>query len=157
MIPVDVKLEWYELSLAAMIGARREIEALRKGSRPAHGAGEDKRWLNHIEGAAGEMAFAKAVNRFYNGSVNTYSTGGDVGPVQVRTRSRHEYELIIRSSDDDNSIFALVTGQSPRFKVWGWIRALNAKRPEWLKDHGNREPAYFVPNHALNALPMRTK
>ncbi len=148
-----VTLSPYELSMAAQVGSRRQIEALTKGLPDKHGFGGEDGWTVHIEGACGEMAVASALGRYWSGSVNTFKSGGDVGTVQVRTRSRHDYDLIVRRDDRDNDIFILVTGLAPRFEVRGWIRGADARRSEWLRTHGNRPAAYFVPQTAL--MPIK--
>lgn len=149
---IPVRLSWYELWIAASVGAKRQIEALQRGLPDQHGFTGENGWNLHLEGAAGEMAAAKAMNRFYSGSINTFKDGGDVGAIQVRTRSKSEYELIVRANDRDDDIFVLVTGRSPAFTVHGWIRGRDAKQTRWLRTHGNRPAAYFVPTGELRAI-----
>lgn len=149
---VEVLLSRAELFVAAMVGVSRQIQALRERRPDRHGADHEDGWMLHIEGAAGEMAAARVLDRYWGAPVGTYRTGGDVGDVQVRTRSRHDYELIVRGSDRDEDAFVLVTGRAPRFKVHGWIRGAEAKRPQWERTHGGRAPAFFVPHDAL--LPL---
>lgn len=149
---IGILLNKSEMQTAARIGAHRHIEALARGLPDRHGL-EGKGWQVHIEGACGEMAVAKALGRYWDGSINTFKSGGDVGEVQVRTRSKDHYELIVRKDDPDDSYFILVTGTAPAYKVWGYIRASEAKRPEWIKKHGGRPPAWFVPQSALTAIP----
>ena len=69
---MKVTLEWYELLQAALCGVRRHIEALHKGLPDKHGFDSDG-WGAHIEGAAGEMAAAKSLGLYWNGSINTFS------------------------------------------------------------------------------------
>lgn len=96
------------------------------------------------------MAFAKFVNKYWNGSVNTFKNGGDVGRFQVRTRSDHSYDLIIRPDDRDSDYFILVTGQAPVFRVRGFILAADAKRmSECIQTYGGRPPAWFIPADRL--------
>lgn len=146
---MTVRLTAYELMQAATAGCLRQISALVKNLPDKHGfAGLG--WSEHIEGACGEMAVAKVVNRYVSGSVNTFKVGGDIGgTIQVRTRSRHDYELIVRPDDRSEDVFVLVTGRAPEYEVRGWIRGEQAKRPDWLASHGGRAPAYFVPASAL--------
>lgn len=154
---MNVHLNPFELWLAGMVGSKRQIEAIRQNLPDRHGYDGDG-WSIHTEGAAGEMAFAKAVGLYWNGSVNTFKREGDVVGYEVRTRSRHNYELIIRPNDPDDRIYVLVTGRSPDFRVVGWIRGRDGKRPEWLRTYGNRPAAHFVPHGALKpleALPIR--
>lgn len=152
MKAVWVVLTWAELEIAAAVGTRRNIESLRDGNKPHRllGGHEDlPGWQGHIEGAAGESAVAKFLNRYWSGSVNTFKTGGDVGDVQVRTRSRHNFELIVRPKDRDEDWFVLVTGLAPVFLVHGCLRGGDAKRPEWSATHGGGAPAWFVPQSEM--------
>lgn len=149
-----VVLTWYELFLASQIGVKRQVEALKRNLPDRHGAKADQGWQVHVEGAAGEMAAAKALGLYWSGSINTFKTGGDIGTLQVRTRSRHDYDLIVRDSDRDDDRFVLVVGCAPVFDVIGWILGRDAKRQEWTRTHGGRSEAYFVPQNQL--LPIET-
>lgn len=146
---MQVNLEWFEVSRAALVGVSRNVEALRKGlqnSRPT----KDKDWDIHILGALGECAFAKATGRYWSGSVNTFKAGGDIGDIiQIRTRSKHHYDLIVRDDDKDDDLFVLVTGGPHEFVVHGWMRAKDAKREEYRQNYGNYGDAYFVPKTRL--------
>lgn len=146
-----VKLTAYELMQAATMGSLRQISAITKGLPDRHGfAGLG--WSEHIEGSCGELAVAKALDRYCSGSVNTFKTGGDLGAnVQIRTRSRHDYELIVRPDDRDDDMFVLVTGRSPEMTIRGWLTGAEAKRAEWMRTHGNRSAAFFVPSTALRS------
>mgnify|MGYP006300474069 CR=1 FL=1 len=84
--------------------------------------------------------------------MGTFKTGGDVGEIQVRTRSRHDYELLIRPQDRDEDTFVLLTGVAPSFRAHGWIQGQDAKKKEWLQTYGGRPPAYFVPQKDLRPL-----
>jgi hypothetical protein len=154
MIKHEVRLEEFELRLAAMVGAERYIQAITRKLQELHGDDNDSTWATHIEGACGEMAYAKFRGIYWNGSVNTFRAP-DVGSrIQIRTRSRHDYELFVRPTrDKDDDIFVLVTGKAPIFWVRGFMRGIDAKKPEWLKDHGGRPPAHFIPNEALRKFP----
>lgn len=149
---VEVTLTWFEAARAAEVGVQRQIQALARNLPDAFGY-EGDGWAAHIEGAAGEMALAKAMNWYWGGTVNTFKHGGDVGNVQVRTRTRDHYELIVRDNDRDDDVFYLVTGTVPTFRVVGWILGKDAKRPEFSHMHGGRPAAYFVPHNALREVP----
>jgi hypothetical protein len=146
---IAVNLEWFEVSRAALVGVTRNVEALRKSltnKMPTN----SRDWDIHILGALGECAFAKGTNRYWNGSVNTFRKGGDVGGfIQVRTRSQHSYDLIVRDDDKDHDLFVLVTGGPTDFRVHGYIPAVDAKRPEYRANYGNYGEAYFVPKGEL--------
>jgi hypothetical protein len=149
---VTVRLTWHEVSFAAHVGLVRHASALRAGLINGYGRDEVHAWGDHIEGACGEMAAAKALGVYWEPTVNTFRTGGDVKDWQVRTRRESHRELFVRPHDSDDAAFILVTGCVPVFEVVGWVPGHEAKREEWLKAHGGRPPAYFVPTCALHPL-----
>ena len=136
--------------MGASIGIARHLSALRQGLNDKYGC--DGGWQVHIEGACGEVAVAKALGVYWDGSVNTFSSRGDVGKFQVRTRSRSDYELIVRDNDDPLSAYILVTGKSPRFTVKGWIVGADCRRDEWRQEYGGRDAAWFVPQSELKNI-----
>lgn len=138
--------------LGATIGMQRQLEALSQGRPDRHGYDGADGWTVHVEGACGELAVAKLLNRYWAGTLNTFKEGGDVGNIQVRTRSRENYDLIVRTDDRDEDVFVLVVGRAPKYRVVGWIRGKDAKRAEWSQTHGGRPAAFFVPQHALRAF-----
>lgn len=146
----DVTLSWYEAAMASHVGWMRQLKAMMAGKQDSHGY-DGEGWSEHIEGACGEMAVAKLLGIFWDGSVNTWKAN-DLPGLQVRTRSRHDYDLIVRPGDDDESTWVLITGRCPAYCVRGWIEGRNAKRPEWLANHAGRQPAYFVPANQLNPM-----
>jgi hypothetical protein len=97
------------------------------------------------------MAVAKLLGIFWDGSVNTWKAH-DLPGLQVRTRSRHDYELLVRPGDDHQATWVLVTGRCPEYRVRGWIVGIDAKQKQWLHGYGGRPPAYFVPHAALRPV-----
>jgi hypothetical protein len=149
----EVWLTSAQLFKGSDVGCRRRIHSMLKGDRNAHGLnGEDDSWDIDIEGACGECAAAQATGRHWAGSVDTYGVGDDVDGFQVRTRSKHWYDLNIRPNDDQGKIFVLVTGKAPVFRVHGWLLARDARRDCWWKAYSNRPKAWFVPKEHL--LPL---
>jgi len=154
---IEVTLAPYECMLAAQVGIGRQLSAINKGLRMAFGL-NGPGWNEHIEGAAGEMATAKALNVFWDGSVDTFKRP-DVGQLQIRTRTRHDWDLIVRKGDADDECFLLVTGTMPNFRVHGFLLGRDAKQETWLQSYAGRTPAYFVPKEhllPLSALPALT-
>jgi hypothetical protein len=141
-----------ELHMAAEIGVLRQLEAIRKKLPDRHGFDGDTGWTIHIEGAAGEIAVAKILGTYWGGTVNTFKTEGDVGKLEVRTRSKDYYDLIVRDNDKDDSVFILVTGKAPNFNVIGWILGKDAKNTEWKQTYGDRPGAFFVPQKELKPI-----
>jgi len=148
----QVELTWYEILFAATVGIRRNVAAMSKRLPDRYGFNSETGWQVHIEGACGEMAFAKCSGLYWSASINTFKNGGDVGNIQVRTRSRADYDLIVRPDERDDDKFVLVTGTAPSYQVVGWIRGGDAKRETWKQTYGNRPPAFFVPKHELRPI-----
>jgi len=148
---MNIALEWYEVSRAALVGVTRNVEALRRGYQHTRVIHDE--WNIHILGALGECAFAKATGRYWSGSVNTFKSGGDVGEnIQIRTRSKHTYDLIVRDGDKDGDIFVLVTGGPTEFQVQGWIGAADAKKEKFKQNYGGYGNAFFVPARELKSV-----
>jgi hypothetical protein len=144
-----VTLTPYESELAAGVGLRRHLSALRRGLVNHHGYKGDG-WGDHIEAAGAELAVAKFLGRYWSGSVDTFKASGDVGPYEVRWRSSTTYDLLIRPGDADDRPFFLVLGQFPTYRVVGWIMGRDGKREEWRQHYGDRPAAFFVPQSALH-------
>jgi len=148
-----VTLTWAEVLLGSTVGCMRHISALKAGKHDAHGA-EAGGWNYHINGACGEIAVAKHLKCFWGGTINTWKDA-DLGVrLQIRTRSKDYYELIVRKNDSSEDHFVLVTGNAPEYVVRGWIVGEDAKKDMWIQEYANREAAYFVPQRFLN--PMET-
>lgn len=153
---VQVELTWYELNFCAHVGVRRFTDAMREkgGKNRWRPYDNGDGWVHHIEGAAGEMAVAKFLGVYWSASIGTYRHGGDVGVWQVRTRLKPHYQLLVRPKDPDGVRFFLVRGVSPVFTIVGWMMGGEAKREEWLHEHGGPPAAYFVPDEHLHPLDV---
>jgi hypothetical protein len=111
---MNIQLSNDQITVAVAIGVERNLEALTTGLADAESS--DGLRLQ-IERAAGEMAVAKALNRYWLGGES------DVGALQIRERWPDDYELIVRVADknkDDDTIL-LVAGKIPCFTLRGWI------------------------------------
>jgi hypothetical protein len=148
---VTITLTSSEMMIAAICGVMRQITNLRDGRRDAYGCQKDGAWQIHIEGACGEMAVARYLGVYYNGNIGNLRAS-DAGRVQVRTRSRDNYDLIVHPEDNDNVPFVLVTGTAPTYILRGWLLGIDAKQKEYWIDPAGGRPAYFVPQHYLNPM-----
>lgn len=150
---MEVTLLRYELIMAAQVGWRRQFQALMEDKKDCHGFNRDP-WETHVEGACGEMALAKALGIYWDGSVGTWKAD-DLPGIQVRTRSKHEWDLLIRPGDDVAARWVLVTGKiSPagKYLVHGWIYGHEARQDEFKQTYGGRSPAWFVPQSRLRPI-----
>lgn len=143
-------LEWYEAAMASDVGRMRHLASIKAGRKDAYGF-DGLGWSEHIEGACGEMALAKCLGVYWDGSVDSFKAN-DLPGIQIKTRSRDDYELIVRPGDSQDATYVLVTGKCPSYEIRGWIAGRDAMRQEWLRDYGGRPPAYFVPQDALESI-----
>lgn len=155
---VWVSLGYSEMAAGAMIGAARQVSSLLAGNEDQHGFSGDG-WEAHIEGALAEMAAAKVLNCYWSAPVNTYrKEGGDgiskIGgrDVGVRRRSHGWYDMLIRNNDASDAFHICVIGKAPIFRVVGHIVGSEAKQDKWIKKHGGRPPAWFVPQSELSNI-----
>lgn len=137
-----------EMFLAAQVGVSRNIRAKRRGLNDVGGL-QSTGWAEHIEGACAELAFSRALNLRWNAMCEREGKIADVGPYEVRLRTEHHRDLIVRENDPDERAIALVTGCCGEYVLRGWIYAGDAKLERYLFAHGGRSPAWFVPQSDL--------
>jgi hypothetical protein len=157
-----VQLSWREVAWGATIGLRRNISSYEQGHKDAHGL-DGKRgskpmtsvWGASIEGALGELAFAKWLGIEWEATVDTYKAP-DVAVFQVRTIGGDGHSLLVREDDKDSSPFVLMYGRLNKYQVVGWIKGERAKQSQWLQHHAGRPEAWFVPQHELRPIPLES-
>lgn len=149
---IEVTLDMMEVALAAKVGENRYLQSRSKELSDKRALIQDTKWDVDIEGAAGELAFAKAINRYWRGSVNRFKDD-DVDGADVRTVGKESHCLIVRPEDRNDIPFVLVMGRTPTFKIMGYIMGEDAKQDKWLRDYNERgQPAYFVPQSELRPI-----
>jgi hypothetical protein len=155
--PSVVKLTWYEVSTAIHLVGLRHTESLRKGLEHKYGyKGRDMQ--DNLYGMLGEIAFAKAIDKYFPMTVNTFKEA-DIGKVwQIRTvGSNKNRDLIVRPSDATGHKYALVEVEkinptaSYKATIHGWIEGVNAKDNKYLSDFGHpeRPKAFQIPQKDL--------
>ena len=144
---MNIKLTLAEIQIAAQVGIQRQLQNLKNGACPAYGAGNRNDWQLHVEGAMGEMALAKHLGVYWDGKGKMRAP--DVGECDVRTRSKHSYELIVHDRDNDDRYIYLLTGTNGDYRLHGGIYARDAKQKRYWKDPAGGRPAYFVPQSDL--------
>jgi hypothetical protein len=142
-----------EARIAALVGAERMIGSLLNGNRPRPGIKPEIAWGINIEGAGAEMAFAKAMGWYWDGSVGVFHDQADVRHVHVRSTPWPQGKLIIRPERDVPGVYALVTGTFPRYAVRGWARWPGCPASEAAPDPG-QPPALFVRQADLQPLGL---
>jgi hypothetical protein len=141
-----------EVAVASALGVLRQTESLQSERRDNHGFDGSKGWSLHIEGVGGELAVAKLYGIYPVFGLNTFKDA-DLGKnIQVRTRSSHGYELLVREDDSDDAIFVCVTGLMPNYMVRGWLVGADAKKLGRVETYAGRTPAFFVDHDHLNDI-----
>ena len=153
--PIEVRLDWYEHYLAGKVGVHRHTEAIRRKLRRGN-KGKKHSLVAHYEGALGEIAVAKAANRYWGGTVNVGKKVSDVGNfIEVRCREGHDKDLILRENDPDGRVMVLVTWEPDDmllFKVWGWVYTEKGKKEEYKSNPGGYGTCYLIPANKLNKM-----
>ncbi len=138
----------------ALVGVMRRTRGLYK-FEGAHGVRPDVGWQIDIEGALGEMAWAKASNMYWSGAKGYRERGkiiSDVNNDEVRTTPLSYGRLILHEKDSDHKAFILLTGSDGNYIIRGYIKGINGKREKFWKDPVGGRPAYFVPQYELNPI-----
>ncbi len=152
---MNVELSAGEIMCASLAGAMRGARARWKNRRDAHGFNGDG-WGIAIEGAAAELAVAKAIDAHYDAFDPLLDRDrGDVAGLHVRSTQHLSGHLTIYR-DDPNGTYVLVIGRIPCFRVAGWIEKEDAIATErwWRSDI--RDPAFWVPQEALAPIQALT-
>jgi hypothetical protein len=157
MTEIKLSEEQEDLARTKAIERQSQSEARRNANR--HGASANRTPEEdlklHLSGCRGELAAAVAYGVDAPLHVNVYHSVADIGLAgEVRTRSRSDYDLLIRDDDAEDRYYILVIGTS----VWGnpltvvgGIWGKEAKNhPEWRKNWGGHGEAWFVPQEFLS-------
>lgn len=155
----QIKLEWFEVAIAAQVGITKRIEQLRKygEQRDMYGiSNQEDIWTREIEGAAAEMAWAKWKGVYWSGNPNAFNQP-DVGKAFVRSSYRN-LKMRIRPQDKDDGWFVFIFCKSPIYTIHGYIKGLEAKQEEWHHDGKTAPkgpPFFWVPVEALHPFPPK--
>jgi hypothetical protein len=106
-------------------------------------------------GAAGEMAVAVMLGMEDKLYQETEAQRGsfDLPPnIDIKTRSRHRYDLIVQLDENPDKTLVLVTIENRITLIHGWIKAVDAMKEQWKKDPAGGRTAYFVPKTELLSL-----
>ena len=146
-----------EKALAIAEGERRQETNAKQGklgrnNGPALG---DDALRMHILGAGGEMAVASFLGLKDFVFQETEATRGSCDlpfNIDVKTRSRHYYDLICLLDESEDKTLVLVTIQNQEIRLHGWLHAHQAKQKQWKKEHVPGRPCYFVPKNNLRSM-----
>lgn len=108
----------------------------------------------HQIGAGGELAVALYLGLEHSVFQDTNPVRGSSdlpGKIDVKTRPCHSWDLLVQLDDDLDKTYVLVTIQSKRIFIHGWIHGSRMK-PEWIKEYAVGRPCYCVPQNQLHPI-----
>jgi len=133
-----------EMMIAGQVGTMRRVKSRNQGYNAGkHTYKSD--WNTDFDGACSEIALAKYLNIYWDGSVNSFKRA-DVGQYQVRSTPRLDGRLIIRENDNNpDEIFVFITtGNLPTLHIIGSILCKEAKC-----DKFKHEDCWWIPQNEL--------
>lgn len=154
--PIEFVFTEEERQRAVAEGLRRQSFNESKGLRGRNGgAWKGSKALDiHLLGAAGEMAVASYLGMKEHLFKETEAKRGsdDLPGIDVKTRSKASYDLIVQKKEDPNKKFVLVTIENQQTLLHGWCHGHEAIKEEYWADPARGRPAYFVPKVALHSM-----
>lgn len=108
----------------------------------------------HLLGAAGEMAVASYLGLKHELYKETEARRGsdDLPGIDVKTRSKHSYDLIVQKKEDPSKKFVLVTIEDETTLIHGWCYGKEAMEERFWADPARGRAAYFVPQQYLRSI-----
>ena len=110
----------------------------------------------HLLGAAGEMAVASYLgmkHELYK-EVEAKRGSDDLPGIDIKTRSKHSYDLIVQTQENPDKKFVLVTIENQQTLLHGWCYGRQAMDVRYWADPARGRPAFFMPKENLH--PMET-
>ena len=146
-----IKLTEEEKNVVRAEAQRRqsECEQLNLKGRNGGEAVGDLALQHHKYGAAGEMAVASYLglkDQLFQDKFGLYDLPGKI---DVKTRSKHWYDLIVQMDDKPGKNYWLVTIENKEIRLHGWLPWVECAKPEYAKTPNSRGKAYFVPKDRL--------
>ena len=154
-MPVKITLTPEQLALAETEAHRRQVQNESRGLKGRNKAPDkgEKALKMHLLGCVGEVAVADYLGlqeHLFKAQSPVPGAADLPGNIEVKTRSKHSYDLLVQISDDPNKIFVLTTfegGDSTH--IVGWIRGQEAMRKDWIREFVRGRPCYAVPQREL--------
>jgi hypothetical protein len=155
--PISFVFSEEERRLAMEEGMRRQGVNEAQGLRGRNGgAWKGSKALDiHLLGAAGEVAVASYLGlKEHLFKEKEARRGSDdlPGGIDVKTRSKAAYDLIVQRNESPDKKFVLVTVENQQTLIHGWCYGHEALQEQYWADPARGRPAYFVPKEALRSI-----
>jgi hypothetical protein len=115
----------------------------------------DKALEIHLLGAAGEVAVASYLGlkeHLFKESEAKRGSADLPGNIDVKTRSKASYDLIVQKGESPNKRFVLVTIEDKTTLIHGWCYGHEAMQEQYWADPARGRPAFFVPKEQLRSV-----
>jgi hypothetical protein len=109
----------------------------------------------HRLGATGEVAAAVHLGleaHLFSEQTARRGSSDLPGDIEVKTRSRHKYDLIVQRDERPDKRIVLVTIERDKVMLQGWCVAGDVMDKEFWADPAGGRPAYFVPKDKLRDI-----
>ena len=155
--PIEFVFTEEERILAKQEGIRRQDVNAAKGLRGRNGgAWQGSKALDiHLLGAAGEVAVASYLGLKEHLFKETEACRGSddlPGGIDIKTRSKLRYDLIVQKHENPSKKFVLVTIENRQTLLHGWCWGGEAINEKFWADPARGRPAYFVPKENLHSM-----
>jgi hypothetical protein len=154
---IFVSLSGDEIWSGAIVGLMRRIMDIKNNRKDKNkGRGGLQSWQSDIEGAIGELVFAKHYGLFWAGV-------GKIGEVDfgkltdVKATSYDNGRLCLQKDANPHWRYVLVTGDRGKYAIRGWLWGHEAMLPKYLDDPtGKEREAHFAPQEDLHDMDLLT-
>jgi len=154
--PIEFVFSEQERQQAMEEGLRRQRVNESKALRGRNGgAWKGSKALDiHLLGAAGEVAVASYLGMKEHLFRETEARRGsdDLPGIDVKTRSKTSYDLIVQKNETSEKKFVLVTIQDQKTLLHGWCYGHEAMQERFWADPARGRPAYFVGKEHLRSM-----
>jgi hypothetical protein len=125
-----------------------------RNNAPAYG---DKALEMHRLGCIGEVAIASFLDlksHLFKSKAPVAGSEDLPGKLEIKTRSKYNYDLLIQLNDDPSKLFVLVTYEknvdNKTVMIVGWTYGANVMKKELIREFVRGRPCYAVPQSMLN-------
>lgn len=133
--------------------ARNEAKG-RRGRNNAPWKGSEALGM-HLIGCAAEIAVANYLGLEQYLFIGDEPVRGEPdlpGMIEVKCRSKHNYDLLVFLDDNPEKKFVLVTTGGGKTYIRGWIPGVEAMQEKWIKEYRKGSRSYAVPQDALRPI-----
>ena len=153
---IEFKFTDEQRARAMAEGGRRQSFNEQRSMRGRNRAPEkgDAAQQMHLLGAAAELAVAALLDAEEYLYLNQSPVRGscDLPGIDVKCRSRHNYDLLVQLDDDLSKTYVLVTIENQKTYIHGYIPGIEVPAVGTVREFVPRRPCYVVPRSALRHI-----